>query len=98
MVQNIKEDVHSKGSPLLYAWGKVREHDALILFDPGSTHNFLSHELALKLGIHEFKMGDCILGDDAFKGQEVSITPLIGKLRLHIQGYVDKEDFYISNM
>ena len=24
------------------------------------------------------------------------MTPRIGKLRLHIQGYVDKEDFYIS--
>ncbi|MCO5556373.1 hypothetical protein L7F22_009921 [Adiantum nelumboides] len=24
------------------------------------------------------------------------LTPLIGKLRLHIQGYVDKEDFFIS--
>ena len=41
-------------------------------------------------------MGDHTLANGAFKGQEVSITPLIGKLRLHIQGYVDKEDFYIS--
>ena len=79
-----------------YAWGKVREHDALILFDPRSIHNFISHELALKLGIHEFDMGDHILANCAFKGQEVLVTPLIGKLRLHIQGYVDMEDFYIS--
>ncbi|MCO5604545.1 hypothetical protein L7F22_058712 [Adiantum nelumboides] len=34
--------------------------------------------------------------DGAFIGQDASITPLIGKLRLHIQGYVDKEDFFIS--
>ena len=34
--------------------------------------------------------------DGAFKGQEVSVTPLIGKLRLHVQSYVDKEDFFIS--
>ncbi|MCO5603220.1 hypothetical protein L7F22_057367 [Adiantum nelumboides] len=34
--------------------------------------------------------------DGAFIGQDVSITPLIGKLRLHIQGYVDKEGFFIS--
>ncbi|MCO5579331.1 hypothetical protein L7F22_033186 [Adiantum nelumboides] len=34
--------------------------------------------------------------DGAFINQEVSVTPLIGKLRLHIQGYVDKEDFFIS--
>ncbi|RYA67130.1 hypothetical protein DD592_27770, partial [Enterobacter cloacae complex sp. 2DZ2F20B] len=31
---------HHKGSPLCPAWGKIREHDAFILFDPGSTHNF----------------------------------------------------------
>ena len=32
----------------------------------------------------------------AFKGQEVLATLLIGKLRLHIQAYADKEDFFIS--
>ncbi|MCO5571572.1 hypothetical protein L7F22_025316 [Adiantum nelumboides] len=34
--------------------------------------------------------------DGAFIGQDASVTPLIVKLRLHIQGYVDKEDFFIS--
>ena len=92
----LKEEENSKGSHFSYAWGKVHEHDTLILFYLGSTHNFISHELALKLGIHEFEMGDCIQVDGAFKGQEVSVSPLIGKLRLHFQGYVDKEDFYIS--
>ncbi|MCO5580468.1 hypothetical protein L7F22_034336 [Adiantum nelumboides] len=41
-------------------------------------------------------MGDAMKADGAFINQEVSITPLIGKLRLHIQGYVDKKDFFIS--
>ncbi|MCO5546726.1 hypothetical protein L7F22_000162 [Adiantum nelumboides] len=95
IIEAPKEDVHCKGSPLSYAWGKVREHDAFILFDPGSTHNFISHELATKLGIQEFEMGDAMKADGAFIGQDASITPLIGKLRLHIQGYVDKEDFFI---
>ena len=95
-IEVLKEEGNYKGTHLSYAWGKVREHDALILFDPGSTHNFISHELALKLGIHEFEMGDRIQDDGVVKGQEVSVTPLIGKLRLHIQGYVDKEDFYVS--
>ena len=90
MVEALKEDGHCIGSQLSYAWGKVREHDALILFDPGSTHNFISTELATKLGIHDFEMGEVIKVDGAFKGQEVSVTPLIGKLRLHIQSYVDK--------
>ncbi|MCO5574668.1 hypothetical protein L7F22_028458 [Adiantum nelumboides] len=40
-------------------------------------------------------MGDAMKADGAFIGQDVSATPLIGKLRLHIQGYVDKEDFFI---
>ncbi|MCO5604727.1 hypothetical protein L7F22_058897 [Adiantum nelumboides] len=96
MVEAPKEEVHCKGSPLSYAWGKVKEHDAFILFDPGSTHNFISLELATKLGVQDFEMGDAMKADGAFINQEVSITPLIGKLRLHIQGYVDKEDFFIS--
>ena len=49
-----------------------------------STHNFISHELEIKLGLDEFEMGDFILVDGAFKGQEVSIIPLIGKLQLHV--------------
>ncbi|MCO5581876.1 hypothetical protein L7F22_035765 [Adiantum nelumboides] len=87
IIEAPKEDVHCKGSPLSYAWGKVREHDAFILFDPGSTLNFISLELAAKLGIQEFEMGDAMKADGAFIGQDVSITPLTGKLRLHIQEY-----------
>ncbi|MCO5602535.1 hypothetical protein L7F22_056668 [Adiantum nelumboides] len=75
---------------------KVIEHDALIFFDPGSTDNFISIESANKLGIQEFEMGDDMKVDGAFIGQDLSITPLFGKLRLHIQGYVDKKDFFIS--
>ncbi|MCO5556676.1 hypothetical protein L7F22_010227 [Adiantum nelumboides] len=96
IIEAPKEDVHCKGSPLSYPWGRVREHYAFILFDPGSTHNFISLELATKLGIQEFEMGDAMKADGAFIGQDVSVTPLIGKLRIHIQGYVDKEDFFIS--
>ena len=83
-VKFLKEGGNSKGTTLHYAWGKVRELDALILFDPRSTHNFISHKLALKLGVHVFEMGDHILANGAFNGQEVLVTPLIGKLCLHI--------------
>ncbi|MCO5551438.1 hypothetical protein L7F22_004941 [Adiantum nelumboides] len=96
IIEAPKEDVHCKGSPLFYAWGKVREHDAFNFFDPSSTHNFISLELATKLGIQEFEMGDAMKVDGAFSGQDVSVTPLIGKLRPYIQGYVGKEDFFIS--
>ena len=68
MIQAPKEDGHCKGAPLSHTWSKVREHDALILFDPGSTHNFISHELATtKLGIHDFEMGESMSVDAAFK-------------------------------
>ena len=96
LVKALEEDCHHRDSSLSYTWGKVREHDALIFFCPGSTHNFISTNLATKIGIHDFEMGKVIKIDGAFQGQEVSITPFIGKLRLHIQSYVDKEDFFIS--
>ncbi|MCO5614172.1 hypothetical protein L7F22_068453 [Adiantum nelumboides] len=31
-----------------------------------------------------------------FEGQEVLVTRLIGKLCIHVQEYMDKEDFYVS--
>ena len=46
--------------------------------------------------MHDFEMREVVKEDGAFKGQEVSIVPLIGKLRIHIQAYVDREDFFIS--
>ena len=55
LVEVLKEEGNSKSANLSYAWGKVRELDALILFDPIYTHNFISHELALKLGILTLK-------------------------------------------
>ena len=55
-VEVLKEEGNSKGANLSYAWGKVRELDALILLEPRSTHYFISHELELNLGIHDFKM------------------------------------------
>ncbi|MCO5613485.1 hypothetical protein L7F22_067762 [Adiantum nelumboides] len=51
---------------------------------------------AWEKGHKTFEMGDAMKADGAFINQEVSVTRLIGKLRLHIQGYVDKEDFFIS--
>ena len=41
-------------------------------------------------------MGPPLQALGAFEGQQVPVTPLIGKLRLHIQNYSDSEDFFIS--
>ena len=46
IVANEVED--PKASQLCYAWGRIRDQDAFILFDPGSTHNFISIEVAQK--------------------------------------------------
>ena len=87
---------NAKALQLCYVWGKIRDQSAFILLDPGSTHNFISVELAQRLGIQTEEMGPSLEAMGAFKGQQVLVTPLIGKLRLHIKGYVDSEEFYIS--
>ena len=71
-------------SQLCYAWGHVCDHNALVLFDPGSTHNFIHVDLAMRMGISTEELGPALEAHGAFKGQEVPITPLIGKLRLHV--------------
>ena len=48
------------------------------------------------MGISTSELGPALEASGAFKGQEVSVTPLIGKLRLHVQGYTDSEEFFIS--
>ena len=93
MFQDEEKEAASK---LCFAWGKVRDQNSFILFDPGSTHNFISVELEKKLGIQTEEMGPALEARGAFKGQEVPVTPLIGKLRLHVQSYVDQEEFYVS--
>ena len=57
MIRSLKGEGHCKGSLLFYAWEKVGEHDTLILFYPGYTHNFISIKLATKLGVHDLKIG-----------------------------------------
>ena len=46
-VEVLKEEGNPKRAHSSYAWGKVRELDALILFDPGSTHNSISHDVGV---------------------------------------------------
>ena len=83
-------------SQLCYAWGRVRDHNVVILFDPGSTHNFISVDLAMRMGISTEELGPALEARRAFKGQEVPVNPLIGKLRLHMQDYTDNKEFFVS--
>ncbi|MCO5584150.1 hypothetical protein L7F22_038073 [Adiantum nelumboides] len=80
---------------LCRAWGKVKDQEALIFFDGGAKANFISPELAARLEITPDRMGPPAEAVLAAPGRDVAITPVIGKLRLHCQGYLGHEDFYI---
>ncbi|MCO5552008.1 hypothetical protein L7F22_005516 [Adiantum nelumboides] len=85
----------SDASELCRAWGKVRDQSVVIFFDPGAKANFISPELASRLGIKSEEMGYTAEAGLACPGHTEAVTPIIGKLRLHIQSYVDAEEFYI---
>ena len=70
--------------------------NAFILMDLESTHNLISRELAQKLGIKTEEMGCTTNASGPFEGPDTIVTPLIGKLQIHVQDYVDQEEFYVS--
>ena len=80
---------------LYFVWGKVWDQNSLILSHLGSTDNLISMELTQNLGIIIEKLGPTLEARGAFKGQRVPVTPLIRKLCIHVQDYVDQEEFYI---
>ena len=74
------------------AWGKIRDQPALIFFDQGASDNFISEDLAIRLGIKVEELGRALDVDQMFQmfhADPVPVTPLIGKLRLHVQNYTD---------
>lgn len=66
------------------AWGKVRDQLALIFFDQGASDNIIYEDLAKRLGIKVEELGRALEADQMFHGDLVPVTPLIGKLRLHV--------------
>ena len=62
----------------------------------GSTHNIISMVLDENLGIKVGDMGPALEGRGALKGQEVVVTPMIGKLWVHVQSFVELEEFYVA--
>ena len=67
----------------------------MIFFDPGAKANFISPELASQLGSRTEEMGAIHKANLATPGHSIAITPIIGELWIHIQGYVNLEHFYI---
>ncbi|MCO5559227.1 hypothetical protein L7F22_012822 [Adiantum nelumboides] len=84
-----------ESTELCRAWGKVKDQEALIFFDGGAKANFISAESAAWLEITPDRMGPPAETVLAAPGRDMAITPVIGKLRLHCQGYLGHEDFYI---
>ncbi|MCO5584642.1 hypothetical protein L7F22_038573 [Adiantum nelumboides] len=82
-------------SELCRAWGQVWDQQPLVFFDPGARANFIPPQLAEKMGIKTDEMGFAYTASMTAPGHEVTVTPLIGKLRLHTQGYVGHEEFFI---
>ncbi|MCO5563146.1 hypothetical protein L7F22_016783 [Adiantum nelumboides] len=80
---------------LCRTWGKVRDQEVLVFFDPGARANFISLELASKLGIRAEEMGMTGEAGLACPGHSEAVTPILGKLRLHIQSFIDAEEFHI---
>ncbi|MCO5548937.1 hypothetical protein L7F22_002401 [Adiantum nelumboides] len=54
---SVGDKPNSDASELCRAWGKVRVQTVLIFFDPGAKANFISLELASKLGIRPEEVG-----------------------------------------
>ncbi|MCO5578309.1 hypothetical protein L7F22_032149 [Adiantum nelumboides] len=77
------------------AWGKVRDQVVLVFFDPGARVNFISPELASKLGIRAEEMGMTGEAGLVCPGHMEAVSPILGKLRLHIRSFVDAEEFHI---
>lgn len=91
----IGDQLCDDATELCRAWGKIRDSTVLVFFDPGARANFISPALAAKLGIRPEEMGPVGQADLACPGHSEPVTPILGKLRIHIQSYVDTEDFHI---
>ncbi|MCO5568629.1 hypothetical protein L7F22_022328 [Adiantum nelumboides] len=80
---------------LCRAWRKVGDQEVLVFFDPGACATFISPELASKLKNRSKEMGMTGETGLACLGHSELVTPILAKLRLHIQSYVDAEEFHI---
>ena len=60
------------------------DQPALIFFDQGASDNFILEALAIRLGIKVEELDRALDVDKMFHGDPMPVTPLIGKLRLHV--------------
>ena len=76
------ENAINESSELCRAWGKIRDETTLVFFDLGARANFITPELASKLGIRVDEMGPIGEAGMACPGHTELVTPIIGKLRI----------------
>ncbi|MCO5599491.1 hypothetical protein L7F22_053595 [Adiantum nelumboides] len=69
---------------LLKGWGSLNNERVLILYDPGSTDNFISLDTANRLNLSTDKLGTPVTSGSAFEGLTTNCTPVQEKLNLLI--------------
>ena len=86
-----KPQSEGKKRKLLKTWGTLNNQKALILFDPGSTDNFLSLDMMERLRITPDKLGSPIGTGSAFEGLTTNSTPIQGKFNLRLGEFRNQE-------
>ncbi|MCO5605026.1 hypothetical protein L7F22_059203 [Adiantum nelumboides] len=81
---------------LLKGWGSLNNQRVLILYDPGSTDNFISLDTANRLNLSTNKLGTPVTSGSAFEGLTTNCTPVHEKLNLQIGMYKDHESFLMA--
>lgn len=88
-------NVDSTAQGLMKSWGSVQDKQCLFLFDAGSSFNLISHQLAQELKVvpstDEVQARGPFLHEDP-----TTLYPVIGKLRIFIQGYMDHVEFMVG--
>ncbi|MCO5591040.1 hypothetical protein L7F22_045016 [Adiantum nelumboides] len=82
-----------KERQLLKGWGSMNGQRVLILFDPGSTYNFISLDITERLCLTPDRLGTPMNSESAFEGLTTNSTPAQGYLNLKIDKYADQESF-----
>ncbi|MCO5593498.1 hypothetical protein L7F22_047512 [Adiantum nelumboides] len=78
---------------LCRAWGQVQDHQSLAFFDPGARANFITPQLAEKMGIKTDEMGPAYTASMAALGLEVAVTDWEASTPYPV--YVGHEEFFI---
>ncbi|MCO5561626.1 hypothetical protein L7F22_015247 [Adiantum nelumboides] len=73
----------------------MRDHTTLVFFDLGARVNSFTPNLASRLRIRVEEMGPMGEAGLACPSNSEAVSPITGKPRVHIQSYVDMEEFHI---